>query len=349
VERSSGTETEGARLSAPDSAPAAAAAASRPRDQRRGRAGPDLNPHAPQRGWLGKLLGPFHVTGVFWFRFHAFGARRSEGVIRLAIPLFTFFFFLTIHRIRRAVAANLVPVLGECGWWQRQRRIWRLFHTVAWSQTERYERLFTDRPFAVELENRRHWDAVREAGGVVLLTGHVGNWEMASALPSAEEGHRVHVVREEEMDPRAQKFVQDHLRRRAGNGYVTHFAGHTDPRLGLQLREALQRGEMVALQGDRPRRGSRTVEVQLFGRPYQVPAGPFAVARQAGAPVMPSFVFRTGRRRYVLRCGAPIRVPQDQPRDQALAEAARSFAAELESAVRREPYQWFVFREIWGG
>jgi phosphatidylinositol dimannoside acyltransferase len=309
----------------------------------------DTAPHAPSRGRTARLLGRFHVTGVFWYRIHAWGAARPEWVIRSVLPLFTAFFFVTLRRIRGAVTHNLEAVLGTAGWFERQRRIWRTFHVFAWSLTERYERLLTDRPFEVTVEHIEHWRRLVDSGrGVVLVTGHIGNWEMASTLPEAQEGRRIHVVREEEMDPEAQAFVEERLRRRAGAGYTTHFAADADPRLGLKLREALDRGEVVALQGDRPRRGGRTVPAVLFERPYRVPAGPLALARQAEVPLLPAFVFRTGRRRYVVRFGEPVVVARGGDREGELAAAAREVAAAVEGAVRFRPHQWFVFRELWG-
>lgn len=306
-------------------------------------------PHAPHRGWASRLLGPFHVTGVFWFRLHAFGARRAEWVIRLMTPLFTALFFCTIFAIRRGVAANLEAVLGPCGFWRRQVRLWRTFHTFAWCQTERYERLETERPFRVDMvQGAEAWHDLRRADdGVILITAHVGNWEMASAVPSDREAVTLHVVREEEMDADAQRWVEGRLRERLGARYVTHFASGMGPRLGLEMREALERGEVVALQGDRPRRGGRSVGTELFGRPYRLAMGPLLLARQTGVPLLPTFVHRAGRRRYELRFGAPIRVARTTDRDADLRAAGRRFAADLERAVRRTPHQWFVFRELW--
>jgi len=309
---------------------------------------PQDAPHAPARGWSARLLGRFHVTGVFWYRFHAFGATLPGWMIRCIIPLFVGLFFLTLRRIRRAIAVNLEAVLGPCGWWRRQLRIWRTFDDFAWSLTERYERLLTDRPFDVTVERLELWRRSAASGrGVVLVTGHIGNWEMASTLPEAKRERRIHVVREEEMDPQAQAFIEQHLRRRTGDGYTTHFAAEMDPRLGLRLREALERGEVVALQGDRPRRGGRTVPAALFGRPYDMPAGPLALARQTGVPLLPAFVFRTGRRRYLVRFGDLVAVECGEDREAELGEAARRVAAEVEAAVRFRPHQWFVFRELW--
>lgn len=308
----------------------------------------DENPHAPQRGWAARLLGPFHVTGVFWYKFHAFGASLPSWMASVLIPLFVSFFFLALRSIRRGVASNLRAVLGPCGWWEEQRRLWRTFSAFAWSQTERYERLVTDRPFEMRAEGWEIWrQAVESGAGVVLVTGHVGNWEMASTLPEARGNSRIHVVREEEMDPRAQAFVAERIARRTGEGYVTHFASGVAPRLGVELWEALAQGDVVALQGDRPRRNGRSVPVTLFERAYHLPSGPLALARQAGVPMVPAFVFRTGRRAYEIRFAPPIHVGRTEDRTADLEAAAQRLADEVGAAVRHRPHQWFAFRELW--
>lgn len=308
---------------------------------------PAAAPHAPERGRVARLLGPLHVTSVLWFRGIAFGARRSETFKRLVIPVMTTLFWAALWSIRRAVAGNLAAVLGPAGWLGRQRRVWRTFYSFAWSQTERYERLFTDLGFDIGLEGAERWERLSRAPkGLVLVTGHVGNWEMASAQPASAEGIDLHVVREEELDPRAQQWIEARLRARMSGGDHIHFA-KDDPFLGLALREALERGEVVALQGDRPRTGGGALEIELFGRPYALPVGPLALARQTGAPVLPSFVHRLGRRRYQVAFHPPIEVARTPDRHADLLAAARSLAGELETAIRRSPHEWYVFRALW--
>jgi KDO2-lipid IV(A) lauroyltransferase len=260
----------------------------------------------------------------------------------------TALFYPALWTIRRAVDVNLAAVLGPAGWLERQRRIWRTLYSFAWTQDERYERLFTDLEFEVRLEGGEIWQRLsRSQDGLVLVTGHVGNWEMAAAQPASEEGLDLHVVREEELDPRAQEWIERLLRARMSGGDHIHFA-KDDPFLGLELREALERGEVVALQGDRPRTGGRAVEIDLFGRPYALPVGPLALARQTGAPLLPAFVHRLGRRRYQVVFHPPIEVPRTPDRRADLLTAARRLAVELETAIRRSPHEWYVFRALWG-
>lgn len=305
-------------------------------------------PHAPEGGWSRRLLGPFHVTGVFWFRLHQAGIAFLPGwTLGVLIDIFSTFFWIALRKIRAAIASNLEAVLGPCGWWERQRRIHRTFRTFAWCLSERYERLSTDRVFTIEAEGVEEWrELVDRPGGFILVTAHLGAWEVGSMLPSSRDGRRVHVVREPETDPRAQRFIEDLIRRCGGELYITHFAD--DPQLGVDLLDALRRGEIVALQGDRPRAGGRTVEASLFGRPFALPVGPAALARAAGVPIVPVFVVREGRLRYRCLLRPALHVAQSGDRQRDVQEALAGFAADLEAVIRREPYQWFCFRRLWG-
>lgn len=308
---------------------------------------PSAPPHAPEAGLIRRLLGPFYVTGVFWFRLHRWGVSHlPQWAIGTAIFLFTSFFFVALRNIRAAVADNLVPVLGPCGWWERQRRIFRTLWTFAWCLSERYERLSTDRRFDVAADGLDHWDALTASGkGFILVTAHIGAWEVGSMRPSSQEARKVHVVREAETDPRAQRFISDLIRHAAGDLYVTHFA--EDPQLGMELLDALRAGEIVALQGDRPRSGGRKAEATLFGRPFPLPIGPAVLARTAEVPVLPVFVFREGRLRYRCSIREPLRVAQTADRNADLEAAAQRFAVELEAAIAHRPHQWFCFRRVW--
>jgi lauroyl/myristoyl acyltransferase len=267
--------------------------------------------------------------------------------------LFTFFvgsfttgFFFALRRIRWAIASNLEAILGPCGWFERQRRIFRTMHAFAWCHGERYFYLHSPERFRIEIDGAARLEAIAPTRGLIFVTAHVGHWETASHLMPTSTDREAHVVREEELDPQSQAFMQDLLGRHGKTRYVTHFASD-DPRLGLVLAEALRKGHVVALQGDRPRAGGRTIATTLFGRTFSLPAGPAALARAAAVPLVPVFSFRTGPWSYRVCVREPIWINSDGDRDSAVNEATRRLAGEIEWAIRREPYQWFCFREVW--
>jgi lauroyl/myristoyl acyltransferase len=296
-----------------------------------------------------RLLGDFHVTGVFWFRLHLFGVSiLPKPGVTVIVTLFTTFFFVVLFNIRRAIAANLSVVLGPCGWWQRQARIYRTMWEFAWCLSERYEAVGTDRRVACDVEGKEIWDRlVSSERGFVMVTAHIGNWEIGSSLPAKQASRRVHLVREMELDPKAQEFIAGIIRKHSDEDLVVHFAGQHDPALGLELLSALRRGEIVALQGDRPRASERPVPATLFGRPVRLPAGPVALARAAGVPILPVFVFREGRLRSRLVLRETIDVPDTGHARADIQEGIRLIAEHLEWAIRQRPQQWFCFRELW--
>jgi len=305
-------------------------------------------PHAPALGWSRRLLGSWHVTGVVWFKSaYWLMTWASDRTLPGFVLFFTTGFFLALREIRTAVATNLEPVLGRCGFWERQRRIFRTLHAFAWCYAERYQYLQGPQRFSMRVEGSEHLEsATRSREGLVFVTAHIGHWETASHLMPAGVDREAHVVREEELDSRSQEFMQDILSRHGHPRYTTHFASD-DPRLALVLKSALSQGHVVARQGDRPRAGGRSLTVTLFGLPMPLPVGPAALARAASVCLVPVFSFRDGRRSYRVCVREPIRVPREGERDAAIAQATRQLAAEIEWAIRQAPHQWFCFRQLW--
>jgi lauroyl/myristoyl acyltransferase len=299
-------------------------------------------PHAPRRGW---------ITGVFWYRALQFGVGCLPSWGRATLnTILAPLFFVFAGWIRRALGSNLEPVLGPAGFWERQRRAFRTWWTFSWCLVERYERFCPSQDkLEVEIEGREIWNHLLESPkGWILITAHMGHWELGSEL--AVEGQRmVHVVREQEMDPEAQELIRQQVESAVAEStnYKVHFASR-DPALGAELLSALRRGDLVCLQGDRPRAHSRAIETTLFGRPFLLPAGPTALARAAGVPMLPIFGFREGRRkaRFVFR--PPIEVLDTGDRCRDLQTAVQALASEIEWAVRQRPHQWFCFRDLWG-
>lgn len=304
-------------------------------------------PHAPEIGWSARLLGRFHLTGIFWYRLNRWLVTAApDWLMAPLIAFMTPFAYAVLVRVRRAIGANLAAALGPAGFLERQRRCLRAIRTFGMCLIERYERFVTDRPFAVELEAPEHWRAVADGGrGFVMVTAHLGLYEAGSMMP-AKAARCVHVVREPEPDARAQAFIQETVAAVEGTNYRMHFQTG-DPLQAVALVEALDRGEIVAVQADRPHAGGKTVAATLFGRPFPLPVGPAVLARTARVPILPVFALREGRRRFRLVFRPPIEVARTADRGADLEAAMGSVAGEIEYAIRRAPEQWFVFRSLW--
>jgi len=172
-------------------------------------------------------------------------------------------------------------------------------------------------------------------GGVVSLTAHVGNWEMAGRLLARHTTRPTHVVVAEEELPALNRWV-----RRAGDG--VRFVPRSRPTVSIELVAALRRGEVVAIQGDRALGTRGDLRVPFFGAPALFPTGPFALARATGVPIVPAFCLLRADRRYDVVVLPPLRVARGAEED-----AARTWVAGLEGIVRERPTQWFNFFDAW--
>src|SRR5205807_7287812 len=179
--------------------------------------------------------------------------------------------------------------------------------------------------------------AVGAGRGLVVLTAHLGNGELAGRMLARDGARPTHVVVAAEADPAVERFL------RGGEGPV-HFVTPTAPTASLSLVAALRRGEIVALQGDRGLGTRGDALVDFFGAPAPFPLGPFVLARAAGAPVVPAFCLLDTRLRYTVVMTEPIRVATgDEP------AALAAWVRVLEAMVRRAPEQWFNFFDVWSG
>jgi lauroyl/myristoyl acyltransferase len=279
------------------------------------------SPLAPYRGRIARLLGPLQATGVFWYRLPWTLVRvLPEPLLRAVLAFVVMGAYVVLPRIRRAIAQNQAVILGKAAFFARQRRVLRTLGVFSLVMAERWERL-RGRPFTAEFEGLENWQQATSSGrGFVLITAHLGCWEAGSLLPQGQQDKVVHLVREPELDPRAQRFLAHQMERQQGRT-VTHFATD-DATLGVELLQALRRGEVVALQADRPRAGQAARSVQLFGRTVALPHGPAALARAASVPLLPVFVYHVRRRHYRVVLRPPIEVSSGTDRDADPAAAA---------------------------
>jgi lauroyl/myristoyl acyltransferase len=171
--------------------------------------------------------------------------------------------------------------------------------------------------------------------GLVSLTAHVGNWELAGRLLASRAARPTRVVVTEDEARELEPWV-----RRNGDG--VRFVPRSRPTVGIELVAALRRGEVVAMQGDRALGSRGDLLVPFFGCPAPFPLGPFRLARAAGVPVVPAFCLLGPDHRYTVTVLEPMTVPAGGEED-----GLRTWVSRLEAVVRGRPTQWFNFFDVW--
>jgi len=201
---------------------------------------------------------------------------------------------------------------------------------------------FTPRITTFEDDARILVSGRRSGRGFLLVTGHVGNWEMG-AVTLRRHGLTPAVVGQPELDPTVQEMRLD-LRHRLG---VESIDIGTSMATAFKVRSAVDNGRAVALLVDRAYPEDQVL-VPFFGRPTPFLRSPALLARCCGCEVLAGFFLRNPDGSYRNVWGRPIAAdPALSPEEDALRILSR-VAADLEAVVRANPTQWFNFYRYWG-
>ena len=296
--------------------------------------------------WARRLLGRFHITGTFWLSAIMWVSRGSAVRAVSMVWLWSAVFFCCLVRPRRIVTRHLDHILGRAGFLRRQLRIFRFFKEHAWCLVERFEQFRSDFKPKVEFEGDEWPDLLADPKGFVIVTGHIGMWEIGQLMPVTDGKRRLHVVREREEHEGTQQVVAELLASHPHASLVTHFLDD-DLALGASLLSALRRGDVVCLAADRAKAGMVAMPATCFGHPVQMPVGPAALARAADVLMVPTFVYRVGRRHYRVVARKPFKVARTADREADLRAAVLRLADEVEQAIRRDPFQWKRWEPLW--
>ncbi len=248
-------------------------------------------------------------------------------------------------RERQVVAANIERVLGnrlegvQGQWWVR-----RAFDSYAryWVESARLRS-----EAAVDLDTRmvcsEGWEhlvnGMARGNGVVMALPHLGNFDFGGAW-LATVGYPMTTVAER-LDPA--ELFEWFVAQRKSIGLDVHALG---PESGSVLLEALSKGGLVGLVSDRDIVGNG-VEVELFGEPTTLPAGPAALALRSGSVLLPAAVYMDagGSHRGVIL--APLDTSRRGRFREDVQRVTCDLAGKLEELIRRAPEQWHMFQPAW--
>ncbi len=176
--------------------------------------------------------------------------------------------------------------------------------------------------------------------GVILLISHFGCWQAALAGVGSC-GRPVTVLAQADLNARLDKRTLA-LREREAIRFLDAESG-VDGGL-FECLEALARGELVCLMGDRP--AGPVVELPFLGGRRAFPLSPWWLAARSGAPVLPLWLALEGGTRMKFYFGEPIHPPQTvgrRPDPESVRRAAEPYLRRLTELAHDYPYEFFWF------
>ncbi len=265
------------------------------------------------------------------------------------IALYYCLFAVEGRRASRAYLARLHRYLGREGWHRSLRDTYRHFRSFADVILDRFS-FWTGAydEFEVVIHGREHMEGHIEGGtGAVLIGAHLGSFDVLRVI-SRDAGIRVNVLM---FTAHAQKINEIFQILDPDCNVRVIEVDPGSVRATFEIRRCVERGEFVAVLGDRVPAGgrNRVAYASFLGERAPFPQGPFLLAMLLGLPVILTLALRTGPRGYdiFLETLAEAGAVPKKDREKVIEERIQAFAARLEHYCAQAPYQWFNFHDFW--
>jgi Kdo2-lipid IVA lauroyltransferase/acyltransferase len=227
---------------------------------------------------------------------------------------------------------------------ERQQILRKLYRNLGWllaefCQMPRYTPE-TTRSF-IRYEGLQHYLAARDEGkGVLILTGHLGAWELSSFYHSLM-GYPMSIVIRRLDNPLVDSLV-NHIRCLHGNQVL-----HKDD-FARGLLASMRRGETVGILMDTNMTPPQGSFVNFFGQPACTGSGLARIAMKTGARVLPGFLlWQEATQQYVLRFGAPLCLAASGDVEADVLANTALFTKVIEDYIRQYPDQWLWVHRRW--
>jgi KDO2-lipid IV(A) lauroyltransferase len=280
--------------------------------------------------------------------------RTSASAVTLALPMATSvplagkLFFHVLPFRRSVIVDNLRGVFGAAVPASEIERLAQAHYAHLWQLVVEFFRFRWLSPAAkraqVRVDNLDVFaDAFRRGHGVLVLTGHFGNWEVATVAGiqnHPEVRGRFHFVRRP-IKPRWLDALVTRRFARAGFGVIAK-RGSLERIVSL-----LEGGDIIVFPFDQYAGGADGIDVEFFGRPAGTFKSLAVIALATGAPVLPAASWREPDGRHVLKFEAAVPAVDVANVSESIARTTRAYNAAIERLVLRHPEQWWWVHRRW--
>jgi len=288
--------------------------------------------------WQGKSKGTKTGYRIFVFVLRKFGLFPAYFLLRFV----AFYYVLFSYRSTSAMYAYFTTIHG----YGRFQSILRIYRNYFWFGQSLIDKMvlmagipnrftfdFDGEQYLFEIESKKK--------GGLLISAHIGNWEIAGFLMNRLET-RTNIV----MFDGEHRKIKDYLDQVLSQRPVNIIVVKDDLSHIYKISEALQNNEFVCMHADRFVEGNRTVKRKFLGKPADFPVGPFLLAARLKVPVAFVFALKESKLHYHFFTCRPK--TYDHLEKKVQHEVMMSdFISELEAKVRKYPDQWFNYYNFW--
>ncbi|MBW2738167.1 MAG: lysophospholipid acyltransferase family protein [Deltaproteobacteria bacterium] len=282
----------------------------------------------------------------FWF-FKAllklFGLRKTYGFLYIVC-----LYYLVFDRTAVSAALSYINKrFPDCGYLIRLLHVYRLFISQGKQLIDRYASVSGHTTFDIQLNGYNELIGLlrNNKQGIILLTSHIGSWQIA--LTTLKKiGRTVYLLMRAEDNIAVQSSLnidreQDDIKIISPEQYLGGI---------VEIMDVLKKGHIVSIMGDR-RYGAKSVGVKFLGKKAWFPFSGFAVAAAVKSPVVVLLSNKISAYKYIVDVSNVIypRYDGKYNKQQQLYRWVQNYVEIIEVFVKKYPYQCFLFHDVWSG
>jgi predicted LPLAT superfamily acyltransferase len=188
-------------------------------------------------------------------------------------------------------------------------------------------------------ENLREITTMKKGG--ILLSAHIGNWDVAGHLFTRLETPINIVLYDGEHEQ-----IKQYLEGVTGKRNMKVIVIKDDLSHIYAISDAFSNNELVCMHADRFIEGNKTLLTEFLGEDARFPMGPFLLASKFKVPVSFVFAVKETKLHYHFFATA-VKDYSTFAKEAVMAQMLKDFAAEMEHKVKRYPEQWFNYYDFW--
>lgn len=293
--------------------------------------------------WEGKSKGSVAGHKIFVFILNHLGLKLAYIVLRfVALYYFLFarksnknifFFFHTVLKYKRTTS---------------YLKIYKNYYIFGQTILDKVALLAgVKTKFTINHEGGKNLDKIAAMGkGGILVSAHIGNWEIAGQLLNRLET-TFNILMYESDGEQVREYLNGVEKKKN-----VKIIAIKDGEMGhlIELHNAFSNNELVVMHGDRFRENAKTLEANFLGKTALFPAGPFIMAAKFGVPISVVFAVKETSTHYHFFATDPIEVTRtrtEEKTNEAVKVLMEKYIAEFEKMVYRYPEQWFNYYAFW--
>ncbi|HJN06193.1 MAG TPA: hypothetical protein QF480_06220 [Bacteroidales bacterium] len=291
--------------------------------------------------WKGKTKGGLTGYRIFIFILKYFNLRAAY----LLLYFVALYFVLFAHKARKPMYYYFNSIIGY-GFFKTAYYLYLnnlTFGKVIIDKVVLMAGLPNKFKFDFDGEKHLHYMSKNEGG--LIISSHVGNWEIAGHLLDRIKTP-VHIVMLDAEHRRIKALLDNFMTDKSMNIITIK----DDMSHLFKIKEVLQNNELVAIHGDRFLPGSKTLSCNFMGQNAEFPTGPFYIAMKYNKPVTFVSAIKETNTQYHLKATKPKVYENSKSimkRDNVLRQILGDYIDELQTTLRNHPEQWFNYYYFW--